>query len=192
MVNSVVNNPKLIMDLPWKEYIDYVKKVGFEAIRELFSKYYKEIVSTTKATEKQAICIASVMIGNKLSQECLFEDEEELSIKDIASFINDKEEIETWRSAYEYVLGLIASNSKRFEDGNFGEIWGKCDEFTCTINKDILVREELKKNNYEFESIKRQWADKKLIEKNSQGRFYTMTKVYNRKANYVIINIKDV
>lgn len=190
--NSVVNLIKANYGWAGKEYIEYVKKVGFEAIREMFSKYYKEIVATTQATEKQAICIASVMIGNKLSQECLFDGEEELKIEDIASFINNRDEIETWRSSYECFLGIIASNRKRFEEnGNNGEIWGKCDEFICTINKDILVR-ELKKNNYEFESVKKQWSDKGLLERNSQGRFYTMTQVYKAKANYVIINIKDI
>lgn len=189
--NSVVNLIKSNYGFAGKIYIDYVKKVGFEAIREMFSKYYKDIVATTQATEKQAICIASVMIGNKLSQECLFQDEEELKIEDIASFINNKEEIETWRGAYEFLLSIISVNKKRFEEMNMGEVWGNSSEYTCTINKDILIR-ELAKGNFEFESVKKQWADKALIEKNSQGRYYNMTSVYGKKANYVTINIRDI
>ena len=148
-------------------------------------------MDNTKATEKQAICIASVMVGNKLSQECLFQDEEELQIDDVKSFINDREEIETWRSAYEYLLNIISANKKRFEENNNGESWGMVTDYYCKINKSILER-ELKKGGFEFDSLKRAWANKGLLEKNSQGRYFNNTKVYGSKGLYVTINIKDI
>ena len=81
------------------------------------------------------------MIGNKLSQECLFQDEDELQIDDVKGFINDKEEIETWRNAYEYLLSVVSINKKRFDELNGGEIWGKSTDFWFTISKPILDRE---------------------------------------------------
>lgn len=187
--NTVVNFIKNNYGFAGEIYIKYIKEVGFDKIREMFSEYYKEIVKNTSSTEKQAICIASVMIANKLSQECIFKDEEELTVEDVKPFINNKDEIETWRNAYEYLLSIIATNKKRFEDNNYGEIWGNSSENHCTINKDILIR-ELKKNNFEFDSVKKEWASQGIIQKNSQGRYYTMTSVFGQKANYVNINIK--
>ena len=81
------------------------------------------------------------MIGNKLSQECLFQDEDELQIDDVKGFINDKEEIETWRNAYEYLLSVVSINKKRFDELNGGEIWGKSTDFWFIISKPILDRE---------------------------------------------------
>lgn len=189
--NSVVNLIKNNYGFAGKIYIDYIKKVGFERIRSMFSEYYELIVNNTRATEKQAICIASVMIGNKLSQECLFNDEEELQIDDVRGFINDKEEIETWRNAYEYLLSVISVNKKKFDEINSGEIWGYLDEFYCRISKPILER-ELKKGGFEFDSLKRAWSSKGILEKNSQGRYVQCTKVYGCKGLYVTINIKDI
>lgn len=192
--NSVVNLIKNNYGFAGKIYIKYIQEIFKNEpnrIREMFSEYYKNIVNNSKATEKQAICIASVMIANKLSQECLFKGEEELVIDDVRSFINDRDEIETWRSAYEYLLSIISANSKRFEENNNGEFWGQLTDYYCKINKSILDR-ELKKGGFEFDSLKRAWADKGLLEKNSQGRYFNNTKVYGHKGLYVTVNIKDI
>lgn len=188
--NTVVNIIKNNYGFAGKIYIDYIKKVGFEKIHSMFSEYYNKIVNNTSSTEKQAMCISSLLIANKLSQECLFKGEEELQIEDIKGFINDKEEIETWRNAYEYLISLIAVNSKRFEEQNNGEIWGRKEEFFCIINKSILIR-ELSKANFEFDSIKKAWADHDLMQKNSQNKYVWCTKVNGNKGYYIYINIKD-
>ena len=189
--NSVVNLIKNNYGFAGKIYIDYIKKIGFDQIRTMFSDFYKKIIDNTKSTEKQAICIASIMIANKLSQECLFSDEEELQIDDIKGFINDREEIETWRSAYDYLLNVISANIKKFDQDNNSEFWGMLTDYYCKINKSILER-ELKRGGFEFDSLKRAWADKGILEKNSQGRYFNSTKVYGSKGLYVTINIKDI
>ena len=189
--NSVVNLIKNNYGFAGKIYIDYIKKIGFDQIRTMFSDFYKKIIDNTKSTEKQAICIASIMIANKLSQECLFSGEEELQIDDIKGFINDREEIETWRSAYDYLLNIISANIKKFDQDNNSEFWGMLTDYYCKINKSILER-ELKRGGFEFDSLKRAWADKGILEKNSQGRYFNSTKVYGSKGLYVTINIKDI
>ena len=189
--NSVVNLIKNNYGFAGKIYIDYIKKIGFDQIRTMFSDFYKKIIDNTKSTEKQAICIASIMIANKLSQECLFSGEEELQIDDIKGFINDREEIETWRSAYDYLLNVISANIKKFDQDNNSEFWGMLTDYYCKINKSILER-ELKRGGFEFDSLKRAWADKGILEKNSQGRYFNSTKVYGSKGLYVTINIKDI
>lgn len=188
--NSVVSLIKNNYGFAGKIYIDYIKKVGFEKIRKMFSEYYKRIIENTQATEKQAICIASVMIGNKLSQECLFEGEEELQIDDIKGFVNNKEEIETWRKAYQTFISIIGTNHKRFDCDNNGELWGRKDDYVCIIDKTILER-ELRKHGFEFDSIKREWANRGLLEKNSQNKYVRNTKVNGAKGYYAFINLKD-
>ena len=189
--NAVVNLIKNNYGFAGKIYIEHIKRVGFKRIREMFSSYYRIITESTKTTEKQAICVASVLIANKLSQECLFKDEEELQIDDIKGFLNDRDEIETWRNAYEYLLNIISANVKRFDELVNGELWGKLTDFYCIINKSILER-ELKKGGFEFDSLKRAWADRGLLEKNSQGRYVKNTKVCGTKGLYVTINIKEI
>ena len=187
--NSVVNLIQKNYGFGGKVYIDYIKTLGFDKIHDMFSEYYKKIVSETQSTEKQAICIASVMVANKLSQECLFKGEDELQIADIIDFVNDKEDIETWRNAYEYLLSIISVNSGKFLKSTFSnEVWGEKFDSYCKINKDILER-ELKKGNFEFDSVKKEWFAQGLLEKNSQGRYYGVTTVNGEKANFVHINL---
>ena len=188
--NQVVNLIKNNYGFAGKIYINYVKKVGFKYIKEIFDKYYNLILANTKSTEKQAICVAIVMTGNKLSQECLFQDEEELQIDDVQNFINNRDEIETWQNAYNYLLSIVSVNAMRFDERNNGEIWGILTDYYFKISKPILER-ELRKGGFEFDSLKKFWFNKGILEKDTQGRYFKSTKIYGIKGLYVTINIKD-
>ena len=60
------------------------------------------------------------------------------------------------------------------------------------VNKGILVR-ELQKGGFEFDSIKKDWDKNEILERNSQGRYATYTKIGNYpKAYYVQINKKEL
>ena len=71
---------------------------------------------------------------------------------------------------------------------NNGECWGIKDEWACTFNYEILSR-ELRKGGFEFNTIKKDWADERFLEKNSQGKFIHQTTVRKEKGNYVRLNI---
>ena len=128
------------------------------------------------------------MLANQLANECIFEDDYILQVEDIEEYVNDKSEIKTAMKSKEYILGIISANWKRFDENGYGECWGIKDEWYCTMNAQILYR-ELEKGGYDFNTVKKEWADIGFLEKNSQGRFIHQTTVRKEKAMYVKLKL---
>jgi uncharacterized protein (DUF927 family) len=171
-----------------KEYIKLIKKIGFEKINEEYKTIYNNIIANTKATDKQASSLASIMLADKLVVDSIFTEEKPFEIDDIKDLVNDRDEIKTSMKAKEYIINIINANSKRFDDVGYGEIWGIKDDYNCTINSEILSR-ELKKGGFEFDTIKKDWAEDGFLEKNSMGRFIHQTTVRKEKGNYIRLKI---
>lgn len=193
--NEIVRIIKENYGFAGKIYIEYITKVGFNKINERVQAYVRELCENYSATEKQAACISTLLVANELSQECLFADEDKLTIEDIKDSINNKQEIETWRKAYQYIINDFAENKRCFEDDNKSpKSWGKKEKkennFIYTVNKNTL-EEELKKGEYEFNSIKKDWDKMGIIQKNSENKFTWNTTVNGTRGRYVVINIKE-
>ena len=179
-----------------REYIKYIQKVGFDAIFERFKGIYNEILSKTKATDKQASSLASILLANQLANECIFEDDYILQVEDIIEYVNDKDEIRTAIKAKEYIVSVINANNSKFQENYYGECWGKIKEgfsgndriYRFLFNAQILQR-ELLKGGYEFETVKKEWAEIGFLEKNSVGRFIHQTTINKEKGNYIILKL---
>lgn len=176
-----------------KEYIRYIQKIGFDEIFERFKVILNEILEKTNATDKQASSLATLLLANQLANECLFEDDYILQVKDIEEYVNDKNEIKTAIKSKEYIKDIINANAKRFAENNFGECWGKFKEVNpgyslCYINAQILYR-ELKKGGYEFESVKKEWSEENFLLKNSAGRYIHNTSINCEKGNYILLDL---
>ena len=186
--NKIANIIKNNYGFAGKLYIEHVKNVGFDEIRNRYDEIFVKILAETNSTDKQASAIASLLVADTLINEVLFKDDTELSLEDLKPYINDKNKIKTYMKAYEYLIGTINANVKRFDSFSYSEIWGSKDEFVCTINKQILLR-ELKKGGYEYDTIKKDWYNNDLIEKNSQNRYSIQTTVNSERGNYVQIKM---
>lgn len=171
-----------------KEYIKYIQDIGFDIISDRFKKIFNEILEKTKATDKQAGSLASILLANELANECIFKDDYILQVKDIEEYVNDKDEIKTAIMAREYIINIINANYKKFDDIGYGEIWGIKDEWSCTFNVEILKR-ELFKGGFEFNTVKKEWADMDFLEKNTQGKFIHHTTVRNEKGAFVRLKL---
>lgn len=172
-----------------KDYIKYIQKIGFEVIFERFLNIYNEIIKTTNATDKQANSLACILLANQLGNESIYEDEELLTIEDLKEYINDKENVKTCIQAKKYILDIIDINKKRFEETqNYSEQWGTIYDTHCMINASILKR-ELLKGGFEFETIKKDWAEMGFLITNSVGRYTHQTTASGKKGTYVRLSI---
>ena len=171
-----------------REYIKYIQSIGFDTIFERFKGILDKILSNTNATDKQASSLASILLANELANECIFDDDYILQVEDIEEYINDKNDIKTSIKAKEYIISIINANWKKFEDNSYGECWGMKNEWSCTINTQILYR-ELEKGGFEFNTIKKDWAEMGFLEKNSVGRYIHQTTVRKEKGNYIKLKL---
>lgn len=177
-----------------KEYIKYIQSVGFDKIFERFKKIYDEILEKTKATDKQAGSLASILLANELGNECVFDDDYILKVEDIMEYVNDKDDIKTAVKAKEYIISVINANQNKFNESNYGECWGRVFEiwdgdikkYKFQINAQILFR-ELQKGGFEFNTIKKEWAESGFLQKSSSGRFIHQTTINREKGNYIYL-----
>lgn len=176
-----------------KEYIKYIQDLGFEKISERFKEIFDKVLIETRATDKQASSLASILLADELAGKCLFNDSKFLGIEDIVEYVNDKDEIKTSILAKEYIKDIINVNARKFEENNFNECWGKFREINvgysvCIINMQILVR-ELQKGGFEFNTVKKEWSEMNFLIKNSKNRYIHQTTVNCQKGNYVILDL---
>jgi uncharacterized protein (DUF927 family) len=172
-----------------REYIKYIQSIGFDTIFSRFKGILDKILSNTNATDKQASSLASILLANELANECIFNDDYILQVEDIEEYVNDKSEIKTSIKAKEYIIGIINANWRKFDDFGYGECWGIKNEWNCSINSEILKR-ELLRGGYEFNTVKKEWADMGFLEKSSTGKFVHQTTVRKERGNYIKLNLR--
>lgn len=174
-----------------KEYIKYIKEVGFDAIRGIYKAYFDEITRLNSGTDKQATTLAILLTADKLICDCLFKEEQPLTCEDIMQFdlINDSDEIKTANKAGKYIVDIINANINKFNTNNYGEIWGCLENggHTVKINKQILCR-ELERAGFDFNTVKREWANINFLVKNDTYGFQHLTSVYGQVGYYVVLN----
>lgn len=177
-----------------KEFITYIQNTEYEAIFKRFKELFNEILEKTNATDKQANSLASILLANELANKCIFKDDYILKVDDILEYVNDKSEIRTSVKAKEYIISTINANQNKFRENYYGECWGKFSEdyqdnkkvYRFVFNTQILCR-ELQKGGFEFNSVKKEWAEMKFLKLNSQGRYIHQTTINQEKGSYVIL-----
>ena len=75
------------------------------------------------------------------------------------------------------------SNIYEFEPAQ-GEIWGKAFDGGYFVNKGILER-ELQNIGFQFNAVKKQWADKGYLQKDSRGGYYYQRNEQGSRCEYV-------
>jgi uncharacterized protein (DUF927 family) len=172
-----------------KKYIEHIKKVGWDKIQDRYNEIFNQILAETKSTDKQASSLASLLLADELICDSLFPNVPYLGIKSVTELVNDKDDIKTSVKAKNFILGLINVNHKKFDEYGYGEIWGMKTQFQCKIST-LIIERELRKAGFEFDTIKKEWAETRFLEVNSQGRYTHNTTVRAEKGSYVILNLE--
>ena len=193
--NSTVNILTQNYGFAGKIIIEFLQKHEKSKLQDEYKALFDELCKLD-TTEKQAMAMACILLGDKLITQCIFTDEEPLQINDVKQYLRNASEVDISERAYQSVLNWIAKNPVRFEDpkeensANKGEVWGKIDGNIVTVNKDVLC-DFLDKNGYDYAAVSKKWANGDKIIKNSQGKYIHQTKVYGIKASYIKVSIDD-
>lgn len=184
-----------------KEFIDIVKKMSQEELNHIFQDKLEKIKALNKTAEKQAICMAIILVADEIVCKNIFTKDEPLQVNEIVDYLFDKDEIDNSKRAYEYFVDEIAANSNKFIDGEDSKVGGyTVGEFWGLISKSpgaevsILTsrfREIMKKQNFNAKKVLNEWHKKGYIDKNSKGKFVTQIKRNNVTSNYYIIKLDE-
>lgn len=186
-----------------KVIVDYMTEHGDE-IRALYDKISDALLGGD-TTDKQALAMAAIVVGDAIASTCLFEGETPLLNDDVREFMKTKAEVDIAARAFEYIKDVIAVNDNKFNPNQYGdmrgEIWGK--EETRYVPIDAEHEEEqtiiyivktklieiLQDGGYDFEAVKNKWLSTMKLQKNTQGRFHVCTKCHGVKGNYIVLYI---
>lgn len=180
-----------------KQFVEHIQGMERSALKEQYRELF-ESLCRLDTTDKQAMAMACLLLGDRLASGLFFPGEKSILIDDIKLYLQSVKEIDVAERAYQAVLNWAAKNPVRFEDPkdasspNKGEVWGKIERNekklteTLIVNRDVL-QAFLDDNRYDYTAVIRKWADKGYILRNSQGKFIHCTKVYGIKSSYVKI-----
>lgn len=183
-----------------KKYIDYIKSLPVEKIREKFNEKLESIKKINKTAEKQAISMALIMLGDQLACECIFTKDTPLRVEDIEQYLRDKSEIDNTQNAYKVFIDQVSSNRNKF--GNFEtrkegitsrvEHFGFIDEKN---NRVFVVSNKLKdllNNEFDVKKCLNKWSKLGLVNKNKNtGKFIKQIRAGGVVSNYYEIVLPD-
>lgn len=108
-----------------KDFVEHLMSKGnIEKAHAILDDFYTELLSND-TTEKQAMAAALVLTADALATEWIFQDDHALTPNDIKPFLQDKQDVDVNRKAYQFICETIAMNPARFKaDDNNGEVWG--------------------------------------------------------------------
>ena len=185
--NSVVNFITSNYGYAGQRYIDEIRSIDLVAE---YNKIFKHIISKEITTDKQAMAMSLILLADKITSEKIFKDKP-LEVEEVKQFLTDPNEVDVPERAYEFTKSLIAQNINKFNEKNFeNESWGCITGGFLYFNKNVLSR-ELTKEGFEFEAVKKKWADKGYILKNTADRFIHQRKINGVTTSYVKVFIED-
>ena len=118
-----VNVVKTNYGMAGKEFVDVIKKLGVDKIREI-QKYFQSKLFDTDKMQKQSISLSIVLTADKIATDYIFKDKAYISIDDAKNVLVDKNEISDNERCYQYLLDKIAMNEQRFDAATNCEKWG--------------------------------------------------------------------
>ena len=171
----------------------YIEKLRKRQLAKAYQWFFERLLQKD-TTEKQAMAMSLIMLADDILQKEFMPELPILTMDDVEPFLCSNAEVDVAERAYDTTLNIISENEDKFAqysyDAKSTVIWGKIttDE-EVFFNKTVLER-ELDKVGFDFASVKRKWADRGYLIKNSQDRLIWQTSVSGIMASFVKINAK--
>ena len=131
-----------------KKFVEAISAPGMiDALKSTQKKYYKELADGIDG--KQVLSASILLAADALATIAIFQDKRNLTSEELKEFLITKEESDVNRRCYEFLLGWIDKNPRRFDsvDSNNGECWGVIEHDVAYINK-VVFEDALRNNGY--------------------------------------------
>lgn len=161
-----------------KRFIEIIKAMGMDPMKEIYQDFYKKLSNTDKM-QKQSISLAVVLTADKIATEHIFKDKCYISLDEAKETLIDRNMVSDNERCYRYLLDKIAMNQQRFDMETRIEKWGILENGYAIIYNQAF--DELCEAGGFSKKAFLSWADKKeLIQ--IQGRRLTKVKKINGNA----------
>lgn len=161
-----------------------------EEIINRYSEILKEVNSTTGLKDKQAASVATILLGDELSN-MIFSDDL-LTIEDIVEVLPKENSVELSERAYNIINDWIGQNINKFKNNDNNEIYGKINAVVgeCFVIKSILI-DMLEKRNISFDSIKATLAENGFLFRDSRNKYTQRVRINGILTNCIKLKLYD-
>ena len=147
-------------------------------VRQIYNDYFKELCAGD-STEKQAMAAAAILTADFLATHWIFDDDGELTPKDIRDFLASKEAVSAGHRAYDWLCDWVASNVNHFNSDQaaaVGETYGVLEGDMAYIIRGVFDR-VIQEAGFSTSATLSYLRNNRLIEvRSGKGKGYTKTK----------------
>lgn len=173
------------------EFVRYIQGISESKLIQRHKDLCQKLNLLAQSTGKQIQALACILLADELAQECLFPGEPPMDLINTLGGLKREDEVSQSERAYQFIVDWIAMNESLFNNPDFSiKILGKIDRDGCMFNQSEL-QSVLEENGFDFNAVKKDWAEAGYLEKTRGGKYAHLTTVGNRdtRARYVKINL---
>lgn len=171
-----------------KRFVEIIREIGIDKIREIQEGFQKELFNTDKM-QKQSMSLATVLTADKIVTDYIFKDEQYISIDDAEKCLIDRNAVSDNERCYHFIQDKVAMNNQRFDVATNCEKWGVIDGgYAIFYNSafDQICRE----GGFSKKSFL-SWADKKCLIQTQGGQQTKVKKINGTAARCVWLKIDE-
>lgn len=171
-----------------KKFIEIVKELGIDAIREIYSDFCSQLFDTDKM-QKQSMSLAVVLTADKIATEYIFKDKCYISLDEAKETLIDRNMLSDNERCYRYLLDKVAMNQTRFDMTTGIEKWGIIsDGYAIFYNQafdDLCQSGGFSKKSF------LSWADRKNLLRTQGGQFTKVKKINGTSSRCVWLKLDN-
>lgn len=171
-----------------KRFVEIIREIGIDKIREIQEEFQKELFNTDKM-QKQSMSLATVLTADKIIADHIFKDGQYISIEDAEKCLIDRNAVSDNERCYHFIQDKVAMNNQRFDTVTNCEKWGVIDNgYAIFYNSafDQICRD----GGFSKKSFL-SWADKKCLIQTQGGQQTKVKKINGTAARCVWLKIDE-
>lgn len=171
-----------------KKFIEIVKEIGVDAVRDIYSDFCNKLFDVDKM-QKQSMSLAVVLTADKIATEYLFKDKASISLDDAKETLIDRNSLSDNERCYRYLLDKIAMNQTRFDIQTSVEKWGVIDgSYAVFYNQ--AFDDLCKAGGFSRKSFL-SWADRKGLLQTQAGKLTKVKKINGSPCRCVWLKLDN-
>ena len=174
-----------------REFVEIIKELGFEKIREIQQEFARQLADDEKM-QKQSLSLSIVLTADKLVTDYLFKDGQYISLEEAREVLVDRNELSDNERCYQFILDKVAMNPARFDIQNENvEKWGVIENGYAIIYTTAFTT--LCKDGGFSRASFLSWANRKeLLQVENSGKRLDKSKSFSgNKIRCVFLKLND-
>lgn len=172
-----------------KRFIEVVKAMGVDAVKEIYSEFCSQLFDTDKM-QKQSMSLAVVLTADKIATEHIFKDKCYISLDEAKETLIDRNMLSDNERCYRYLLDKIAMNQSRFDASTNIEKWGVIDTSGYAIFYNQAFDDLCQSGGFSKKSFL-SWADRKGLLQTQAGNLTKVKKINGTSCRCVWLKLDN-